>query len=39
MAIITMKFPRSDIYQLLAQLTLLFYGEVVYSGKYYTDNV
>lgn len=32
MAVVSMKCPRSDIYQLLTQLTLLFYGEVVYSG-------
>ncbi|KAE9552533.1 hypothetical protein FO519_004275 [Halicephalobus sp. NKZ332] len=32
MALVSMKCPRSDIYQLLTQLTLLFYGEVVYSG-------
>ncbi|KAI6183985.1 ATP-binding cassette sub-family G member 5 [Aphelenchoides bicaudatus] len=32
MAIITLRSPRSDIYQLLSQLTLLFYGEIVYSG-------
>ncbi|CAD5211054.1 unnamed protein product [Bursaphelenchus okinawaensis] len=32
MAIVTMRYPRSDIYQLMDGLTLLFYGEVVYSG-------
>lgn len=33
MAIVSMRCPRSDIYQLLDQLTLLFYGEIVYSGS------
>uniref|UniRef100_A0A914XWS3 ABC transporter domain-containing protein n=1 Tax=Panagrolaimus superbus TaxID=310955 RepID=A0A914XWS3_9BILA len=32
MAFITMRCPRSDIYQLLTQITLLFYGEIIYSG-------
>lgn len=32
MAVVSMKCPRSDIYQLLTQVTLLFYGEVMYSG-------
>uniref|UniRef100_A0A914C1T2 ABC transporter domain-containing protein n=1 Tax=Acrobeloides nanus TaxID=290746 RepID=A0A914C1T2_9BILA len=32
MAIVSMRCPRSDIYQLLNQITLLFYGEVMYSG-------
>lgn len=39
MAIVTMRYPRSDIYQLLAQLTLLFYGETVYSGNLNFSNV
>lgn len=30
--IVSMRCPRSDIYQLLTQITLLFYGEVMYSG-------
>ncbi|CAD5215281.1 unnamed protein product [Bursaphelenchus xylophilus] len=32
MALVTMRYPRSDIYQLIDGLTLLFYGEIVYSG-------
>uniref|UniRef100_A0AC34GEJ4 ABC transporter domain-containing protein n=1 Tax=Panagrolaimus sp. ES5 TaxID=591445 RepID=A0AC34GEJ4_9BILA len=32
MALVTMRCPRSDIYQLLTQITLLFYGEIIYSG-------
>uniref|UniRef100_A0A914QJM2 ABC transporter domain-containing protein n=1 Tax=Panagrolaimus davidi TaxID=227884 RepID=A0A914QJM2_9BILA len=32
MALITIRCPRSDIYQLLNKITLLFYGEVIYSG-------
>jgi ABC-type multidrug transport system ATPase subunit len=39
LAIVTMRFPRSDIYQLLAQLTLLFYGETVYSGRLHLNYV
>ena len=34
MALVTMRAPRSDIYQLLDQLTLLFHGEVVFSGEF-----
>uniref|UniRef100_A0AC34RQU1 ABC transporter domain-containing protein n=1 Tax=Panagrolaimus sp. JU765 TaxID=591449 RepID=A0AC34RQU1_9BILA len=32
MALVSMRCPRSDIYQLLTQVTLMFYGEVIYSG-------
>lgn len=30
--IVTMSVPRSDIYPLLDRLTILFFGEVMYSG-------
>ncbi|KAK0395580.1 hypothetical protein QR680_001342 [Steinernema hermaphroditum] len=32
LAIVSMRVPRSDIYQLLSRMTMLFYGEMVYSG-------
>ena len=32
MALVAMRCPRSDVFQLLDQLTLLFHGEVVYTG-------
>lgn len=36
MAMVTMSIPRSDIYPLLDRLTILFFGEVFYSGEYNT---
>ncbi|CAJ0917634.1 unnamed protein product, partial [Mesorhabditis belari] len=33
MAVISLRVPRSDIAQLLDRLTLLYYGESVYSGQ------
>ncbi|GMR37142.1 hypothetical protein PMAYCL1PPCAC_07337 [Pristionchus mayeri] len=30
--VVSMRSPRSDIYQLLNRLTILYYGEVFYSG-------
>ncbi len=32
MAIVTTSWPRSDIYQLFDRMTVLFFGEVIYSG-------
>ncbi|VDK48926.1 unnamed protein product [Anisakis simplex] len=32
MAIVSMRYPRSDIYQLMTRITILFYGQTVYSG-------
>ncbi|TMS35298.1 hypothetical protein L596_002729 [Steinernema carpocapsae] len=32
LAMVSMRAPRSDIYQLLSRMTMLFYGEMVYSG-------
>lgn len=32
MAVVTMMIPRSDIYPMLDRITVLFFGEVVYSG-------
>ncbi|TMS35297.1 hypothetical protein L596_002729 [Steinernema carpocapsae] len=31
LAMVSMRAPRSDIYQLLSRMTMLFYGEMVYS--------
>uniref|UniRef100_A0A1I7YQL3 ABC transporter domain-containing protein n=1 Tax=Steinernema glaseri TaxID=37863 RepID=A0A1I7YQL3_9BILA len=30
-AIVSMRVPRSDIYQLLSRMTMIFYGEMIYS--------
>uniref|UniRef100_A0A0N4UMM3 ABC transporter domain-containing protein n=1 Tax=Dracunculus medinensis TaxID=318479 RepID=A0A0N4UMM3_DRAME len=32
-ALISLRCPRSDIYQLMSRITILFYGEVMYSGQ------
>uniref|UniRef100_A0A915B540 ABC transporter domain-containing protein n=6 Tax=Parascaris univalens TaxID=6257 RepID=A0A915B540_PARUN len=32
MAVVAMRYPRSDLYQLMTQITILFYGETLYSG-------
>uniref|UniRef100_F1KYZ6 ATP-binding cassette sub-family G member 5 n=1 Tax=Ascaris suum TaxID=6253 RepID=F1KYZ6_ASCSU len=32
MAIVAMRYPRSDLYQLMTRITILFYGETLYSG-------
>nr|APA16598.1 ATP-binding cassette sub-family G member 5 [Toxocara canis] len=32
MAIVAMRCPRSDLYQLMTRITILFYGESLYSG-------
>uniref|UniRef100_A0A915PZ15 ABC transporter domain-containing protein n=1 Tax=Setaria digitata TaxID=48799 RepID=A0A915PZ15_9BILA len=32
MAIVATRIPRSDLYQLFNRLTILFYGETIYSG-------
>lgn len=31
--LVSMRTPRSDIYQLLNRLTILYYGEIFYSGR------
>uniref|UniRef100_A0A0R3RUA8 ABC transporter domain-containing protein n=1 Tax=Elaeophora elaphi TaxID=1147741 RepID=A0A0R3RUA8_9BILA len=33
MVIVAVRIPRSDLYQLFDRATILFYGEVIYSGK------
>lgn len=37
-AIVAIRVPRSDLYQLFTRITILFYGETIYSGKYANES-